>query len=106
MRYSRNDELGTRFGTGVDFDSLKDETITLREHDSMKQVRASTDEIISAVVNLVVGLKSGRISSRVSRNSWVKVRMNSLVVRNECPYPKLKYLHFMSSFGQSLFLVK
>ncbi|KAE9364200.1 glycyl-tRNA synthetase [Stipitochalara longipes BDJ] len=56
-RYSRNDELGTPFGITVDFDSLKDETITLRERDSMKQVRASTNEIISAVVNLVVGVE-------------------------------------------------
>lgn len=54
-RYARNDELGTPFGITVDFDSLQDETVTLRERDSMKQVRASAEEVLGAVVNLVVG---------------------------------------------------
>jgi glycyl-tRNA synthetase len=35
-RYARNDELGTPFGITVDFDSLKDGTVTLRERDSME----------------------------------------------------------------------
>jgi glycyl-tRNA synthetase len=52
-RYSRNDELGTPFGVTVDFESLRDGMITLRDRDSMKQVRASSDEILSAIVNLV-----------------------------------------------------
>jgi glycyl-tRNA synthetase len=54
-RYSRNDELGTPFGITVDFDSLKDDTITLRERDTTKQIRASVDEVLGAVVNLVNG---------------------------------------------------
>jgi glycyl-tRNA synthetase len=54
-RYARNDELGTPPGITVDFDSLKDETVTLRERDSMKQVRASAEEVLGAVINLVVG---------------------------------------------------
>ncbi|TAQ89151.1 hypothetical protein B7494_g2553 [Chlorociboria aeruginascens] len=54
-RYSRNDELGTPFGITIDFDTLKDGTITLRERDSTKQVRASNDDIINAVVSLVEG---------------------------------------------------
>src|SRR5271168_341670 len=37
-RYSRNDELGTPFAITVDFDTLKNETITLRERDSTKQI--------------------------------------------------------------------
>jgi glycyl-tRNA synthetase len=43
-RYARNDELGIPLGITVDFDSLKDGSITLRERDSMKQVRASQRE--------------------------------------------------------------
>ncbi|TVY44542.1 putative glycine--tRNA ligase [Lachnellula cervina] len=54
-RYSRNDELGTPFGITVDFDSLKDDTITLRERDSIKQIRASVDDVLGAVVSLVCG---------------------------------------------------
>ena len=56
-RYSRNDELGTPFGFTVDFDSLKDDIITLRNRDTMCQVRSSIEDMIGAVVNLVTGLE-------------------------------------------------
>ncbi|KAJ2576128.1 Glycine--tRNA ligase 1, mitochondrial, partial [Coemansia sp. RSA 1836] len=45
-RYSRNDELGTPFAITVDFQTAKDDTVTLRERDTTKQIRASVDEII------------------------------------------------------------
>lgn len=54
-RYSRNDELGTPFGITIDFQTVKDNTVTLRDRDSTKQVRASEDEIIDAVKSLVDG---------------------------------------------------
>ena len=54
-RYSRNDELGTPFGITVDFQSVKDNTFTLRDRDTTKQVRASEDEICKAIKNLVDG---------------------------------------------------
>lgn len=54
-RYSRNDELGTPLGITVDFESLQNSTITLRDRDSTKQVRASEDEIIAAVKSVVEG---------------------------------------------------
>ncbi|EFW22960.1 Glycine--tRNA ligase 1, mitochondrial [Coccidioides posadasii str. Silveira] len=54
-RYARNDELGTPFGITVDFQSVKDNTFTLRDRDSMKQVRASEEEICKAVKSLVEG---------------------------------------------------
>ncbi|OCL09194.1 glycyl-tRNA synthetase [Glonium stellatum] len=54
-RYSRNDELGTPLGITVDFDSVKDGSITLRDRDSTKQVRASQDEVIAAIKSLVEG---------------------------------------------------
>jgi glycyl-tRNA synthetase (class II) len=38
-RYARTDECGIPFAITVDFDTLKDETVTLRDLDSMKQVR-------------------------------------------------------------------
>lgn len=54
-RYARNDELGTPFGITVDFETVKNDSITLRERDSTKQVRASKDEILAAVKRLVDG---------------------------------------------------
>ncbi|ETI22996.1 glycine-tRNA ligase [Cladophialophora carrionii CBS 160.54] len=54
-RYARNDELGTPFGITIDFQTVKDNTLTLRERDSTKQVRASEDDIIGAVKSLVDG---------------------------------------------------
>jgi glycyl-tRNA synthetase len=54
-RYARNDELGTPLGITVDFQSVKDNTFTLRDRDTTKQVRASEDEICKAVKALVDG---------------------------------------------------
>ncbi|KAI2968469.1 hypothetical protein CBS147323_4254 [Aspergillus niger] len=52
-RYARNDELGIPLGITIDFDSVKDGTITLRERDSTKQVRASKEEILGAIESLI-----------------------------------------------------
>jgi glycyl-tRNA synthetase len=54
-RYSRNDELGTPLGITIDFQTVKDNTLTLRDRDSTKQVRASEEQIIGAVKSLVDG---------------------------------------------------
>jgi glycyl-tRNA synthetase len=40
-RYRRQDEIGTPFCVTVDFDTLTDEAVTVRERDSMKQERIS-----------------------------------------------------------------
>lgn len=56
-RYSRNDELGTPLGITVDFQSVKDNTFTLRDRDSTKQVRADEDRICAAIQSLVDGSK-------------------------------------------------
>ena len=63
-RYSRNDELGTPFGVTVDFQTVKDKTITLRERDSTKQVRASQDDIVSAIEALVRGRETWETVSK------------------------------------------
>jgi glycyl-tRNA synthetase len=39
----------------VDFQSVKDSSITLRDRDSTKQVRASEDEILQALKSIVDG---------------------------------------------------
>ena len=48
-RYRRMDEVGTPFGITIDFDSLEDGTVTLRDRDTTKQERVSEDELISAM---------------------------------------------------------
>lgn len=54
-RYSRNDELGTPLGITVDFQTLKDGTITLRERDSTRQVRGEEEQVLKAIAGVVNG---------------------------------------------------
>lgn len=57
-RYSRNDELGTPLGVTIDFQTVQDGTLTLRDRDSMLQVRADEDKILEAIRAIVDGSKS------------------------------------------------
>jgi glycyl-tRNA synthetase len=45
-RYRRQDELGTPYCVTVDFDSLDDGAVTVRDRDSMAQERVSIDELV------------------------------------------------------------
>lgn len=45
-RYRRQDEIGTPFGITVDFDTLTDDTVTLRDRDSMKQERIAVKDCL------------------------------------------------------------
>lgn len=42
-------------GITIDFQSVKDNTFTLRDRDSTKQIRSSLDEVCTAITNLVKG---------------------------------------------------
>jgi glycyl-tRNA synthetase len=44
-RYRRQDEAGTPFCITVDGQTLQDQTVTIRERDSMDQVRVSSDQL-------------------------------------------------------------
>ena len=44
-RYRRQDEIGTPFCVTVDFDTLNDNTVTVRDRDSMEQIRLPIDEL-------------------------------------------------------------
>ncbi|CAI7488403.1 CGH_1_collapsed_G0056770.mRNA.1.CDS.1 [Saccharomyces cerevisiae] len=48
-KYARNDELGTPFGITIDFETIKDQTVTLRERNSMRQVRGTITDVISTI---------------------------------------------------------
>jgi glycyl-tRNA synthetase len=45
-RYRRQDEIGTPFCVTVDFDSLDDHAVTVRERDTMKQERVGIDSLV------------------------------------------------------------
>ena len=45
-RYRRQDEIGTPFCVTVDFDTLDDDTVTVRERDSMAQIRMPVDKLV------------------------------------------------------------
>ena len=44
-RYRRQDEIGTPFCVTIDFDTLEDETVTIRDRDTMEQIRLKIDEL-------------------------------------------------------------
>jgi glycyl-tRNA synthetase len=46
-RYRRQDEIGTPYCITVDFDSLEDKAVTIRERDSLEQVRVPVDALVA-----------------------------------------------------------
>jgi glycyl-tRNA synthetase len=54
-RYRRQDEIGTPFCVTVDFDSLNDHAVTVRERDTMSQDRIAIDQIESYLAAQLVG---------------------------------------------------
>ena len=44
-RYRRQDEIGTPFCVTVDFQTLEDNTVTIRDRDTMKQIRLKINEL-------------------------------------------------------------
>jgi len=45
-RYRRQDEIGTPFGITVDSQTMQDGTVTVRDRDTMEQVRVSADKLV------------------------------------------------------------
>ena len=52
-RYRRQDALGTPYCVTVDHQSLEDQTVTLRERDSMQQERVAVDDLKKLIVDKV-----------------------------------------------------
>ncbi|MBR1677258.1 MAG: glycine--tRNA ligase [Clostridia bacterium] len=48
-RYRRQDEIGTPFCITLDFDTLENDTVTLRDRDTMEQIRLPISEVASYV---------------------------------------------------------
>ena len=52
-RYRRQDEIGTPFCVTIDFDSLEDETVTIRDRDTMEQKRLKIKELVPYIYSKV-----------------------------------------------------
>jgi glycyl-tRNA synthetase len=48
-RYRRQDEIGTPYGITIDHETLENGTVTLRDRDSMEQIRISEDKVIEEI---------------------------------------------------------
>jgi glycyl-tRNA synthetase len=48
-RYRRQDEIGTPLCVTIDFDTLEDNAVTIRERDSMEQTRVRIEELVPAL---------------------------------------------------------
>ena len=52
-RYRRQDEIGTPMCVTIDFDTLENNTVTIRDRDTMEQIRLSVDELVKYVSDKV-----------------------------------------------------
>lgn len=52
-RYRRNDEVGTPYSITVDYETLEDKTVTIRDRDTMAQVRAGVDQLPDTIPALL-----------------------------------------------------
>jgi glycyl-tRNA synthetase len=54
-RYRRQDEIGTPLCVTIDFDSLEDKQVTIRERDSMEQIRVPVKELVGILQSKLAG---------------------------------------------------
>ncbi len=54
-RYRRQDEIGTPFCITVDFDTLDDQAVTIRERDTMTQQRVALDQVKAYLAERLIG---------------------------------------------------
>jgi glycyl-tRNA synthetase len=58
-RYRRQDEVGTPYCITVDYDTKEDNTVTLRNRDSMEQVRVKVDDLAETIRKAIKSYKRG-----------------------------------------------
>ncbi len=54
-RYRRQDEVGTPFCVTIDYTTIEDGTVTVRDRDSMNQVRIHKENLVDVLSNLIHG---------------------------------------------------
>ncbi len=52
-RYRRQDEIGTPMCVTIDFDTLDDDTVTIRDRDTMEQIRIKTSDLVDYISKIV-----------------------------------------------------
>ncbi len=52
-RYRRQDEIGTPYCVTIDFDTLNDNTVTIRDRDTMEQIRLNISELKDYIANKI-----------------------------------------------------
>ena len=62
-RYARADEIGVFGGITVDHQTKEDNTVTLRDRDSMKQVRVKTENLPGVLAQLKKGISFDRLKT-------------------------------------------
>lgn len=65
-RYARTDEIGIPYGITIDFDTIKERTVTLRHCSSTEQVRVD----IEIIGQLVRDLTTGKLNWSDAKKSW------------------------------------
>ena len=51
--YRRHDEIGTPYCITIDHQTLKDNTVTVRDRDTMKQIRMNINDIVTNPLHLL-----------------------------------------------------
>ncbi len=64
-RYRRQDEIGTPVCLTVDYDSVQDGSVTLRDRDSTLQVRVKIEDLTTEVRSLLASISSNLVSDTV-----------------------------------------
>jgi glycyl-tRNA synthetase len=59
-RYRRQDEVGTPFGITVDHQTMEDDTVTLRDRDTLAQERVAVAGLADELARRVAGPRAGR----------------------------------------------
>ncbi|MCX9084451.1 MAG: glycine--tRNA ligase [Candidatus Methanoperedens sp.] len=57
-RYRRNDEIGTPYSITIDYQTLDDGTVTIRDRDTMKQIRTKVSDIAGNIYDMIYRGKS------------------------------------------------
>ena len=48
-RYRRQDEIGTPYGVTIDYDTLSNHTVTVRDRDTMEQERIPAERLVEVL---------------------------------------------------------
>lgn len=65
-RYRRQDEIGTKFCITVDYDSIKNNDITIRDRDTMKQIRVQTGNLKEILQELLNGAELSKFGKYIN----------------------------------------